>query len=213
FLTGRYDRAIDHYLRALELAREGGDELAVAIESYSLGAVFGLQGRLGASVKAAEEAPRSVEKAGESGYWRAEILGGHGSALSRIGRFEDASKSLDDALKAARELKIPRLVALTLTYMAEAAFYQGSFERPRTALDEALRVASGQKDERVTLPVRVDLAKLEARDSANQASVDNLKALADRADALGLRYYSAECAVSAAEALLRAGRRQEAEEM
>ena len=213
FLTGRYDRAIDHYLRALELAREGGDELAVAIESYSLGAVFGLQGRLGASVKAAEEALRSLEKAGESGYWRAEILGGHGSALSRMGRFEDASKSLDEALKAARELKIPRLVALTLSYMAEAAFYQGSFERPRTALDEALRVASGQKDERVTLPVQVNLAKLETRDSANQASIDNLKALAGRADALGLRYYSAECAISGAEVLLRAGRHQEAGEM
>jgi tetratricopeptide (TPR) repeat protein len=40
-LTGRYDKAIDHYLRALELSRESGDDLGAAIESYGLGVVFG----------------------------------------------------------------------------------------------------------------------------------------------------------------------------
>lgn len=211
-LTGRYDRAIDHYLRALELSREGGDELGAAIESHSLGRVFGYQGRLGASAKAAEDAVQSLQKAGESGFWRAAVLSGQGNALNRVGRFDEGRKSLDEALGLARQLETPMLVAQALNFIGEGHFYQGNPERSRAVLEEALRVASEQKDETLALPARVNLAKLEARESAAPAVIENLKGLAEKAEALGLKYYSAECSISVAEVLLRGERYAEAGE-
>lgn len=209
---GRYDKAIDHYLRALELSREGGDDLGAAIESHSLGRVFGYQGRLGAAARATEDAVQSLRKAGEGGFWQAAVLSGRGNALNRIGRFDEARKSLDDALALARQLEIPTLVAQTLTLIGEGHFYQGDLERSRAPLEEALRVASEQKDETLVLPARVDLAKLEASEATGEAVIENLKGLAEKAQTLGLKYYWAECSISMAEVLLRAKRYPEARE-
>ncbi|HEX9723145.1 MAG TPA: tetratricopeptide repeat protein [Vicinamibacteria bacterium] len=212
--TGRYNVALDHYLRALELTREAGDDLGIAIESHSLGTVFGYQGRLGASLKAKEDAIASLEKAGEGGLWRASILSGYGDALNRFGKFEEAKKRLDDALALARELEIPMLVAQTLNFIGEGQFYQGTAEASRNPFEESLQVALGQKDPRLVLPAQVNLAKLElwaARDSSVPASaLETIAELARESDTLGLKYYSAECSISLAEALLRHGRYDEA---
>jgi eukaryotic-like serine/threonine-protein kinase len=210
-LTGRYDRAIDHYLRALDLSREGADELGVAIESYSLGVGFGYQGRLGASVKAEEEAVRTLEKVGERGSWRAEVLGGYGNALNRVGRFEEASKALNEALRLARELEIPSLVAQSLNFIGEGFIYQGSPDAARSPLEESARVGQRQRDDRLALPAQVNLARLEAGKAGTQRAVERLESLTPRADALGLAYYSAECSIALAEALLRSSRHPEAE--
>jgi tetratricopeptide (TPR) repeat protein len=210
--TGRYDRAIDHYLRALELSRDGGDELGAAIESHSLGRVFGFQGRLGASAQAAEDAVASLEKAGESGFWRAAVLSGRGNALNRVGRFDEGSRSLDEALRLARELEAPMLVAQALNSIAEAHFYRGSPEKSRAVLEEALRVASEQNDETLVVPARVNLARLEAGQSAAPAVIEKLRGLAEEAEALGLEYYAVDCSIAMAEVLLRAQRYPEARE-
>ena len=53
---GKYDQALTQYLRALELRRAADDKRTAAIESYSMGTVFGYQGRYGAAVKSKEEA-------------------------------------------------------------------------------------------------------------------------------------------------------------
>ena len=209
---GRYDKAIDHYLRALELSREGGDDLGAAIESHSLGRAFGYQGRLGASARAAEDAIKSLQKAGEGGFWRAAVLSGRGNALNRLGRFDEGGKSLDEALALARRLETPTLVAQTLTFIGEGHLYQGNPERSRAPLEEALRVASQQKDETLVVPAQVDLAKLAARDATGEAVIENLTALAEKAQRLGLKYYWAESSTSIASVLLRAKRYPEAVE-
>jgi tetratricopeptide (TPR) repeat protein len=51
--TGHYDKAIENHLRALDLERKSGDQRGAALDSSSLGVLFGYQGRLGAAVNSA----------------------------------------------------------------------------------------------------------------------------------------------------------------
>lgn len=212
--TGRYNEAIDRYLRALELSRDAGDELGIAIESHSLGTAFAYQGRLGAALKAKEDAVRSLEKAGEGGFWRAAILSGYGDALNRIGKFDEGKKALEEALTLSRQLEIPMLEAQTLNFIGEGHFYQGAPEASRKPLEESLRVASAQQDQRLAFPARVNLARLELSDATGSSSltsaIDTVRKLGREADAAGLKYYSVEATISIAQALLGVERYEEA---
>src|ERR671930_314992 len=121
---GQYDQAVAQYMRALDLRRSIGDARGAAIESYSLGTLFQQQGRLGAALKSKEEALKSFIDLKDRTFWMAEILGGYGDVLIDAGRGDEAAKYLDDALNLARELKNEGLVAQTLGFMGDAAFYR-----------------------------------------------------------------------------------------
>jgi tetratricopeptide (TPR) repeat protein len=82
---GNYDQGLTDHLRALELRQTADDKPTAAIESYSIGTVFGYQPH-GAAVKSKEDALKGYRAAQDRGFWLAEILSGYGSALSQVGR-------------------------------------------------------------------------------------------------------------------------------
>ena len=122
---GRYDQALAQYHQALDLRRKSGDRRAAALSLYSLGTIFDVQGRFGAAVKAKEEALKTLRELKERSTWLAEMLSGYGASLSLAGRTDEAAKSLDEAMTVARELQSQNLIAQTLAFQSDRAFYAG----------------------------------------------------------------------------------------
>ncbi len=94
---GQYDKALELYLRALDLDRTGGNKRGVALRSYSVGTLFEYQGRFGAALSSKDEAVKTFEGLGDNSPVMAEMLAGHGNALSQVGRFDEGRKVLQAA--------------------------------------------------------------------------------------------------------------------
>ncbi len=201
---GEYDRALGHYLRALELRRGGGDKRGAAIESYSMGTLFEYQGRYGAAVNAKEEALKTFRVLQERSFWLGEVLSGYGSALSQIGRGDEAKQSLDEALDVAREVKNPVLVAQTLNFQGERLFYRGDFKNARSLFEQAQQAAARVTDRQVLLRMRLNLAKVVVKDGRAATVIRSLRDLADESNKLGLKYLAVESSVYLAQGLLEA---------
>ncbi len=71
---GQYDQAVSQYMRALDLRRSINDTRGAAIESYSLGTLFGYQGRFGAAVNSKQEALKTFRDLKDRTFWMAEML-------------------------------------------------------------------------------------------------------------------------------------------
>jgi serine/threonine protein kinase/tetratricopeptide (TPR) repeat protein len=203
--TANYDQAIAHYLRALELSRKADDKQGVAIESYSLGRVFELQGRYGAALKAIEEALTIYRDLGERGFWLAEILSGHGSVLIQVGRSQEATSSLEESLGLARELENNTLIAQVLNSEGDGAFYRGDFPSASAHYQEALSMATEGQDQRLVLLSRLNLAAMAVETGRWEEGLDALKSVAKESDALGLKYLGAQCSLYIGRALLDSG--------
>jgi len=201
---GQYDQALSQYLRALDLYRSAGDKRGAAIDSYSMGSLFGYQGRYGAALNSKEEALKTLRELQDRSSWMAEILSGYGGALAEAGRWDEAQKALDEALSLARELKSQPLVAETLDFQGDAAYYRGDFKSAQTLYGQALEAASRTKDRDKVLISKVSLAKVAIQEGRSAAAISSLKSLAQEADGLGLKYLSVECSVDLAEALVNA---------
>ncbi len=201
---GQYDQALTQYLRALDLYRSSGDKRNAAIASYGMGSVFGHQGRYGAALNSKQEAVKTFRELQDRSPMMADILSGYGGALAEAGRWDEAQKPLDEALSLARELKSQPLVAQSLNFQGDAAFYRGDFKPARTLYQQALEIASRTKDRDKVLASKIGLAKAAVREGHSREAISSLKALAQEADSLGLKYLSVECSVDLAEALVNA---------
>jgi eukaryotic-like serine/threonine-protein kinase len=199
---GQYDQALRQYLRALDLYRSAGDKRGAAIASYSIGSLFDHQGRYGAAVNSEEEAVKTFRELQDHSPTMTEILSGYGGTLDEAGRWEEAQKTLDEALNLAHGLKNQPLVAETLNFQGNGAFYRGDFKSARTLYGQALQAASRTKDRDKVLESKIGLAKTAIREGHAREAVDSLKSLAQEADSLGLKYLSVECSVDLAEALV-----------
>ena len=96
---GQYDQAISYYMRALDLRRSMDDKRGAAIESYSLGRLFGYQGRFGAAINSKQDALKTFREIKDKTFWMAKMLGGCGEALILAGRGDEAKSYLDEALE------------------------------------------------------------------------------------------------------------------
>jgi eukaryotic-like serine/threonine-protein kinase len=201
---GEYDQALTQYMRALDLHRSSGDKRSAAMESSSLGKLFEYQGHYGAALTSKQEALKSFRDLQDRSFWMAAILTSYGHSLSQVGRYEEAQKSLEEALSLARELKNQALVAQTLNFQADGFFYRGDFKSARPLYEQALQEASRANDRDVTLLSKINLAKVAVQEGRSQTAIGPLKALARESDALGLKYLSTECSVYLGEALLNA---------
>jgi len=201
-MTGQYDKAMARYLRALDLRRSVNDKLAAAKESDSLGILFEYQGRYGAAVKAREEAVRTLRELQDRSYWMASILGGYGHALVQVGRFDDATKALNDALNLAGELKNKSLLTQISAWQGESYLYRGDLPSAKPLLEGALRTAPGTGDHSLILQTKLDAAKLALKQGQIEVAIQGLRGLANEADAIGLKYLAIESSLSYGEALM-----------
>jgi eukaryotic-like serine/threonine-protein kinase len=199
---GEYDQALGQYLRALDLRRSTGDKRGAALESSSMGTLFGYQGRYGAALSAEEDALKTFQELQERGYWLAEILGYYGNALAQVGRNDDAQKSLDEAMNVAHELKNQATTAEIEGYQGDNAFYRGDYKAAEALYDEALKIASRGKDSDLIQVAKFNVAKVMVRQGRFQSAANSLSKLSEDADSQGLKYVSVECTIYHAEALM-----------
>jgi eukaryotic-like serine/threonine-protein kinase len=198
---GQYDQALQQYLRALDLRRSVGDNRSAAIESASMGTLFGYQGRYGAALSSAEDAVKTFRQTKENGFWLAEILGDYGNALAQVGRGDEAQKSLEEALTVARGLKNQAQAAVLLGYEGDNFFYRGDYKSAAPSYGQALEAASHTTDARLILLAKINLAKLAVAQGRGGTVVSQLRALSGQADSMGLKYLSIQCSVLLGEAL------------
>jgi tetratricopeptide (TPR) repeat protein len=199
---GQYDQALSQYLRALDLHRSAGDKRTAATDSYGLGTLYGHQGRYGAALNSEQEALKTFRELQERSPTMADILSGYGGALAEAGRWEEAQKTLDEALSLARELKSQPVVAQTLNFQGDSAFYRGDFKSAQTLYGQALQAASHTKDRDQVQASKIGLAKVAVQEGRSREAISSLRALAQEADSLGLKYLSVECSVDLGEALV-----------
>ncbi len=199
---GQYDQAINNYLRALELSRAAGDKLGGATESYSMGTVFKYQGRYGAALSANEDAMKAVREQAQHDYSSFEILNSYGNALSLVGRNEEAQKTLDEALKIAREAKSASMISEANNNLGELAFYRGDYREGQTLFQQSLQSASRSNDPFIVLVVKINLARTGIRLGRYSAAIASLKELLRESDARGLKYLSAQCSLYRGDVLL-----------
>jgi tetratricopeptide (TPR) repeat protein len=207
---GRYDQALDRYLKALELRRTAGDKRNAAYDRYSMGTVFERQGRLGAALASRKEALDSYKELGERGSWLAEMLSGYASALIQVGRGEEATPLLDEALAVARSLKNEVLVAQTLVYRGDQAYYSGNLSAAKQLFDQAMASAAKTEDPHVVLIARLRLARTAIAEGRGPSALSVLKEVDQKADGLGLPYLAAESKLQRGRALLQARQTSEA---
>ena len=156
---GEYDQAISQYMRALELRRSMDDARGAAIESYTLGTMFDYQGRFGAAINSKQDALKTFQDLKDKTYWMAEILGGYGESLILAGRGDEAKTYLNDALNLSRELKNDGMVAQTLGFQGDAAYYRGDLKSARALYEQALQAATRSKEPDRILTAKVNLAR------------------------------------------------------
>ena len=199
---GQYDQAVTQYLRALDLRRSIGDARGAAIESYSLGTLFEHQGRFGAALKSKEEAVKTFVDLKDRTFWMAEIWGGYGDILIQSGRGDESQKYLDDALSLARELKNDGMVAQTLGFMGDAAFYRGDWKSARGFYERGVQAAEHSTEKDKKLFAGLNLARVTIQEGHGKEAIIRLQPLAQKADVLGLKYIAAQCSLSLAEAMI-----------
>jgi eukaryotic-like serine/threonine-protein kinase len=199
---GQYEQALGHYMRALDLRRSAGDRRGAAIAAYSIAGLFTQQGQFGAALKATEEALTTLRDLNDRSFWYAEMLSGYGSALTTLGRFDDATRILSEAEQLAGELGNDVLLAQTMGYQAKVVLYEGNTQLARTRLDRAVQLASGTDERPLQLSLRAQLTRLTGRERPGPAIVTTFQGIAKDAESMGLRHLALECAVDAAEVQL-----------
>jgi len=197
---GQYDQALSQYHRALDMFRKTGDKRNAAIDSSSIGSLFGIQGRYGAALNSKEDAVKAFKELQDRSDTMAEILSGYGGALADAGRPDDAQKALTEALSLAREVKAQAIVAQTLNFQGDVAFYRGDSKSARTLYAQALQAASQSKDREKIIEAKLRLAKASVMEGHTQEAIGSLKELVREADSLGLKYLSVACSIDLAEA-------------
>ncbi len=199
---GQFDQAAEQYLRALDIRRTANDRRGAAIESASLGVLFGYQGRYGAALGSEQDALKTMRDIKESGQWLAEVLIDDGRALAQIGNSADARKSLDEGLKIARDTTNEVQVAQALNDEGDSYFYQGDYKSATPIYQQALQSASKTGDRQLILQSKVSLTKLAVKEGNAASAVNTLRGLSNDADTLGLKYLSVDCSLYLAEALI-----------
>ena len=199
---GQYDQAIQQYLSALDLRRKASDKRGAAIESSSLGVLYGYQGRLGPAVSSEEEAVKAFRDLKDHSLWFQQVLAVYGGGLAQVARFDDAQKALDESLSVARELKNDASVATAQGFLGDNLFYRGDYKAAAGLYDQSLQSAQKTTDARMTLLARINIAKLAVKDGRYPAAAASLQKLSDDANSIGLKYLAVECSIYRAEALM-----------
>jgi tetratricopeptide (TPR) repeat protein/predicted Ser/Thr protein kinase len=199
---GQYDQAVTQYMRALELRRSMDDSRGAAIESYSIGTLADYQGRFGAAINAKQEAMKTFRNLKDRTFWMAEILSGYAESLTLAGRGQESQVYLDEALSLSRELKNDGMVAQTLDFAGDLAYYGGNIKSARPYYQSALQAASHTKEPDKILIAKADLARVDIDEGRAAAAIGNLRSVAKQAQEQGFAYMSVQCSIYLAEAMM-----------
>jgi eukaryotic-like serine/threonine-protein kinase len=200
---GQYDQAVTQYMRALELRRTINDPRGAAIESYSMGTLFDYQGRFGAAINSKQDALKTFRDLKERTFWMAEILGGYGQALTLAGRGDESQPYLDEALNLSRELKNDGLVAQTLVFQGDQAYYRGDAKSARSYFEKASQAAALSKEPDKLLIAKAGLARADIDGGRQAAAIASLKSAAKQSEDQGFASMAVECSVYMADAMIR----------
>jgi len=199
---GQFDQAVAQYLKALEIRRSTGDTKGAALDSYDMGVVFQYQGRLGAALKAREEAMSAYRDVKDPTNESAEILSGYAESLAQVGKKEDASAILQKALQQARDLKSDSLIAQSLRYQGDISAFQGDFKSAASSYDQSLQASTRAKDNEKIFLAKLAIARNDIQLGRAAAAVSSLRTLAQQAESMGLKYESTKASISLGEALI-----------
>jgi eukaryotic-like serine/threonine-protein kinase len=200
--NGQYDEAMSYYMRGLDLSRKAGDNLGTALRSAGIGEVFEIQGRYGAAVNALQDAVNYFHQTGDRGGDMLQVLSAYTRALVQAGRETEAQKQLQDAQAIARELKNESATAQLLNVEGDMSFFRGNFKQAGSLYRQAAQLALRSKNREQEVVARVNLDKLAIAGGSPRAAVNDLSAMAQQADSLGLKYLSVSAAVARGQALV-----------
>ena len=199
---GQYDQAVSYFMRALDLRRSMDDQRGAAIESYSLGDLFGYQGRFGAAINSKQDALKTFREIKDKTFWMAKMLDGVAKALILAGRGDEAKSYVYEALSVSRELKNDGMVAETLGVQGDMFFYAGDSKSAHSSYAQALQAAIRSKEPDTILIAKANLAKVEVQEKSGRGAISSLKQLIQQADSVGQKYLSVESSVFLAEAMM-----------
>jgi len=167
-----------------------------------MGTIFEYQGRYGAALSSKQEAVNILRDTGERGFWLAAILGSYGNELSQVGRFDEAQKSLDEALSVAREIHSDPMVSQTLNFQGNRFLFSGNVKSARPLYEQALQVATRAMDREQMLISKRNLSKVSIREGRHGEAANSLRRLTQESNGLGLKYLSLEASIDLADALI-----------
>lgn len=210
---GLYDQALEQYHKALDLQRQVANKQMIAIETSSLGTVFGYQGRYGAALSSKEEALKLYAELGEKGFWMVDIQGGYGNALGQVGRKEEGQKSLQEALTLALEPKNEDQVSSTLGFWGDNAYYAGDLSSAKRYYQQALQAGERSSARVLTLTNKFDLARLLVTEGLAQQATPPLTWIRDETTRNGPKYLAAQSSLWLGTALLKTKNYTKAKEL
>jgi tetratricopeptide (TPR) repeat protein len=96
------------------------------------------------------------------------------------------------------------MVAQTYGFMGDAAAIRGDFKSAKSAYDKAAQAAEHSTETDKKLIAKLNLVRLSVLEGHGKEAIPALKALAQKAESMGLKYLSAECSLALAEAMTQA---------
>jgi eukaryotic-like serine/threonine-protein kinase len=200
--TGQYDKGVENHLRALDLERKAGDKRGAAVDSLNLGVLLGYQGRVGAAVNSTADAVNAFRDMKDRSLWMAQALSGNANALIQAGRGAEAQPILKEGSDLAREIKSDTTLAELLNSEGDDAYYRGDSKSAKTFYQRALETAKRAKSREDTLIAQFSLARIQLQDGNSRGALAVFRKLGDQANTIGLKYFSLECSLYSAQALL-----------
>ncbi len=200
--TGRYDEALASFMRALDLLRKDGNGRGAAAVSRQIGLVFQQQGRFGAAVSAMQDAVNGYRAASDRSAEMVGALNDLADALAQSGRADEAAKLQDEAQAMARDMKNENLHALLLNTQGDIQFYRGDFKGAGEHYDQAARAASHGADRDLQMISKLNLAGVAVADGRAPSAARDLRALAQQADNLNMKYLALESSIEMAQAMV-----------
>jgi tetratricopeptide (TPR) repeat protein len=200
--TGQYDNALASFLKAMELSRKAGNTRGEADASHQMGLVFGYQGRVGAAVSALQDAVKAIQASNELDPDIAQFWNDLGNALAKAGRGTEAGNPLEKAQRMAQDLKSDALMSQVLNSQGNIRLYAGDYKGAKDFYQQALRLASKGIARDNILVSKLNLDKVAIAEGRSQSVINELRALSQEADRLGIKHLALESSVDMAAAMV-----------
>ncbi|MBN1434616.1 tetratricopeptide repeat protein, partial [Candidatus Fermentibacterales bacterium] len=174
YAASDYQRALEYYHRALEIARELDSPREVAVTQGNIGLVYNCMGRLRESVLAIERQMQISQELGD----RLIVASSHGelgSAYKPLGEIEKALSHAKSYLAISEELESAHDVLIANGYLGGIYVDTGELDRAREHAEVALELSRGSGFEREMRTALYVLGKVSYREGDLDRAVELLE--------------------------------------